>query len=555
MINLQSNPCKFIGAIIIGASLSIISVRPIIALDLDEIASLADEITVKITDPDSGYNGSGVIFKQEDGIYYVLSNQHVVVGGSTHEIETVDGITHPVVFKQEIPGLDLAVLQFESEEFYQVASMGDSENLTPLQTIYVAGFPASQTNLDITSGEIRAIDRDIVANPKNQLGYALLYTNQTLPGSSGGPVIDEDGRLVGINGEAERDAISGRDLSRGIPINLFKSLALDFESQSQYEPEPEPESETDALEDIFSQAYANYRSSYFLAYNPLGHDRSVTSIAVSSNGQLIASGSKDETINIWHSQTGRLLRTLEGHEGGVNSLAIAPDGYTIVSGSDDGTIRVWNGNTGELLRTLEGHTGRLNSVAIASDGRTIVSGSSDRNIMVWDWIDWELNAIIEGHGQGVNSVAIAPDGSTIVSGSDDRNIMVWDLATLDLKTTLEGHEGSVNSVAIASDGRTIVSGSRDETIMVWDWTSWELKLIIEGHESQVNTVRVSSDGKTIFSGSDDRSIRVWDLATGELKNIFQDRNSAQILGFDTSYYEQIIVGGMSDRSIRIWHTK
>ena len=552
MINPQLYPSQFLGTIVIGINLWSALVQPVMALNLGEIASLAYEVTVKITDTHTGYNGSGVIFKRDNNVYSVLSNKHVVAAGSSYEIQTDDGSNHLVKSQYDLPGLDLVVLQFESEEAYQSVSMGNSDDITPLQTIYVSGFPSSQANLDLTSGEVRTIDRSVLENPESKQGYALLYSNQTLPGSSGGPVLDEDGLLIAINGQAQRDMISGRDLSRGIPINLFKSVSLDFAAKSEPEPQPEPKSD---LENIMAQASAQYSNTYFLAYNPVGHDKEVTSIAISSNGQLIASGSGDKTINIWNARTGQLLRTLEGHDKRVNSVAIAADGSTIISGSDDQTVRVWNGNTGELLRTLEGHRKGVNSVAIAADGRTIVSGSSDQNILVWDWINWELKAFLEGHEKRVNSVAIAADGRTIISGSDDKTVRVWDWQTPALKATLEGHEKQVNSVAIAADGRTIISGSGDETIRVWDWTTWELKLIIEGHEREVNAVAISSDGRNIYSGSDDRSIRVWDLASGELENIFQDQNSDKIYGFATSNYEQIIVGGISDRSIRIWHAK
>ena len=514
MINPQFDLYRILGTTIFSTSLAFIPTSPILALNLDEIASLAYEITVKINDSSNGLNGSGVIVERKNNTYFVLSNQHVVAANSTYEIITVDGVVHPLIAKQEIPGLDLAVLQFESEDFYEVASMGNSDDLTPLQDIYVAGFPEHAADLDLTSGAIRAIDRTVLNNPKNKLGYALLYTNQTLPGSNGGPVIDANGRLIAINGETQRDTISGRDLSRGIPINLFKSFRFDFEPRSnvkiepppEFEPEPEPEFEpqpefepesqpkleSEIIDNVFAQAQTNYRSSYFLAYNPIGHDLGVTSVAVSPNGNIIASGSNDETINIWDAKTGKLLRTLEGHTRGVNSVKIARDGYTVVSGSDDATIRVWNANTGELLRTLEGHKRRVNSVAIALDGRTIVSGSDDSTIMVWDWIDWELKAIIEEHTRGVNSVAIASDNRTIIGGGDDLTITVWDLSTLELKATLEGHKRAVNSVAVASDGRTIISGGSDGNIIIWDWSTWELKLLIEGHESKVNQVKLSN---------------------------------------------------------------
>ena len=67
----------------------------------------------------------------------------------------------------------------------------------------------------------------------------------------------------------------------------------------------------------------------------------VRSVAVSSDGQTLVSGSWDKTIKVWELSTGKLVRTLTGHENPVDSVAISPDGQTLVSGSDDKTIRVW----------------------------------------------------------------------------------------------------------------------------------------------------------------------------------------------------------------------
>jgi hypothetical protein len=71
-----------------------------------------------------------------------------------------------------------------------------------------------------------------------------------------------------------------------------------------------------------------------------GHTDSVNSVALSADGQILASGSHDDTIKVWELSTGKLMRTLTD-EGGVFSVAISPDGQTLVSGSWDQTIKVW----------------------------------------------------------------------------------------------------------------------------------------------------------------------------------------------------------------------
>jgi WD40 repeat protein len=68
----------------------------------------------------------------------------------------------------------------------------------------------------------------------------------------------------------------------------------------------------------------------------------------------------------------------------VCSVAFSTDGTHIVSGSYDNSVRVWDVSTGKELNVLNGHTELVNSVAFSTDGTHIVSGSSDISVRVWD---------------------------------------------------------------------------------------------------------------------------------------------------------------------------
>src|SRR6266702_3612792 len=74
------------------------------------------------------------------------------------------------------------------------------------------------------------------------------------------------------------------------------------------------------------------------------------------------------------------------HVGGlVNSIALSSDGQRIVSGSHDGKIRVWNAMTGETMAVpFSGHSNWVASVAFSPDGQHVVSGSYDQTIRVWN---------------------------------------------------------------------------------------------------------------------------------------------------------------------------
>ncbi|PGG95459.1 hypothetical protein AJ79_10049, partial [Helicocarpus griseus UAMH5409] len=87
-----------------------------------------------------------------------------------------------------------------------------------------------------------------------------------------------------------------------------------------------------------------------------GHSYGVISVAFSLDGQLLASGSIDSTIELWDLSMGKLQQTLEGHSYGVISVAFSPDGQLLASGSADKTIKLWDPSTGKLWQTLKGHS-------------------------------------------------------------------------------------------------------------------------------------------------------------------------------------------------------
>ena len=75
------------------------------------------------------------------------------------------------------------------------------------------------------------------------------------------------------------------------------------------------------------------------------------------NGQSLVSGdggydSSDKTIKVWNLNTGELIHNLTGHSEEVTAVALSPDGEIIASGSRDARVKIWNLNTGKLLRTF-----------------------------------------------------------------------------------------------------------------------------------------------------------------------------------------------------------
>lgn len=120
-----------------------------------------------------------------------------------------------------------------------------------------------------------------------------------------------------------------------------------------------------------------------LLHSFTGHSHIIRSLAVSADGKILVSGSRDKTIKIWRLKNGELLHTLNGHRDGVYAIALSPDGQIVASGSADKTIKLWHLETGELLGTFIGHTHTVTALAFTVSGELLVSGSLDKTIKIW----------------------------------------------------------------------------------------------------------------------------------------------------------------------------
>ena len=175
---------------------------------------IANQVTVRILSKES--SGSGVIISRQGETYTVLTNEHVLKNAKDkdYRILTVDGLIHSSILVKNamFVGADLAIVKFNTNNNYQVVALGDSSSLSLDDPVYAAGFPNYYFPIDSNVVEatynwgrraFRLTVGDVRMLPLKSLreGYGLGYTNEVVDGMSGGPVLNQKGELVGINGK------------------------------------------------------------------------------------------------------------------------------------------------------------------------------------------------------------------------------------------------------------------------------------------------------------------------------------------------------------------
>jgi len=288
------------------------------------------------------------------------------------------------------------------------------------------------------------------------------------------------------------------------------------------------------------------------------HYAPIRAVTFSADSQFLATGSEDKTIKIWSVETGECLHTLEGHQERVGGVTFSPNGQLLASGSADKTIKIWSVDTGKCLHTLTGHQDWVWQVAFSSDGQLLASGSGDKTIKIWSLIEGEYQNIdtLTGHESWIWSVAFSPDGQYIASGSEDFTLRLWSVKTRECLQCFRGYGNRLSSITFSTDSQYILSGSIDRSIRLWSIKNHKCLQQINGHTDWICSVAFSPDGKTLISGSGDQTIRLWSGESGKVIKILQEKDYWVLLHqVAVSPNGQLIASTSHDNTIKLWDIK
>jgi WD40 repeat protein len=204
-----------------------------------------------------------------------------------------------------------------------------------------------------------------------------------------------------------------------------------------------------------------------------GHTGAARSLAFSSDGKRLLTGSQDRTARIWDSATGKELLALPRQASWINGVAFNPDSTQLATCTIAGTVKLWDAATGQEISTLtrgenkNGVMDWLHNVTFSPDSRLLAAatvnppGSVRFTVRVWEVATGK--AVLNLHG---NYVAFSRDGTRLATATG-RVVKIYDVASRQEILALRGHAENVYSVAFSPDGTRLASASLDKTIKVW----------------------------------------------------------------------------------------
>jgi WD40 repeat protein len=238
--------------------------------------------------------------------------------------------------------------------------------------------------------------------------------------------------------------------------------------------------------------------------------------ALSHDGRLIAAEDASNDIRIWNATTGGEVRAIKGDrppwdESWVYSIAFSPDDSLLAAALDNKTVRLWNVNSGRVVRDFVASSREVIYAAFSPNGRWLATGGDARTIEIWDTATGKVSKTLKGHKQDVYAVAFSPDGRWLASASKDKTVKVWEVATGREVHTLTGHQSSVTSLAFSPNSRWLATSGWDKTVRIWEVEAGREIQTLTGHTHQIYSLAFDSRGGWLATGSADGTINLWRL--------------------------------------------
>lgn len=287
------------------------------------------------------------------------------------------------------------------------------------------------------------------------------------------------------------------------------------------------------------------------------HKDMVLAAAYSPDGKTLATADGD--LYLTDTATWGAGRYLGSHGNQVGSLAWSSDGKLLVSGSWNGTVKIFDVAEGKELAYKGGHKDAVSVVAISPDGTLVASGDWNGHVLLWTWDGRALVLLADvAHGdKGIGALVfdksnrlVAADWSGLVRSYSDKGQKGTQLK---LKTT------GCRYLAFSSDGQRLMYGEGGHQVRVHFFNRAQPQVISDKAAVLLSSGAMSGDGKIVVGASSwQGQVWVWDGESGKPIQTLNEAKEEAIVGVSCvalSPDRKTVVLGRKDGKVSIERLK